>query len=171
MVDILTGWNTNAGYGDWSISPASASLWVDDAGVPIIDDLGQPIDAISDLAAGFSETGDLITAVLISLFTDAAASDDDIIPDGTADRRGWWGGDIGSKLWLRMRSKATPLVLAQVKDDIEQALAWLVTDGVASAVTVTTSFFAPTMLGAQVTISRNNAPNFALRFSRLWENI
>ncbi len=170
-MDILTGWNASTGYGDWTITPASTSLWVDDAGSPIVDDLGQPIDAISDPSTALSHSGDLITAVLISLFTDAAASPDDIIPDGTADRRGWWGGDIGSKLWLRMRSKATPLVLAQVKNDIEQALAWMVSDGVASQITVITEFTKPGTLGAQVTISRNNAPNFALRFSRLWENI
>ncbi|MCW7416186.1 phage GP46 family protein [Escherichia coli] len=32
----------------------------------------------------------LMTAVLISLFTDRRALTSDEIPDGTRDRRGWW---------------------------------------------------------------------------------
>lgn len=33
----------------------------------------------------------LRTAILISLFTDARANDDDPLPEPGADRRGWWG--------------------------------------------------------------------------------
>ncbi|WP_213977480.1 phage GP46 family protein, partial [Serratia marcescens] len=53
---------------------------------------------------------DLQTAMIISLFTDRVARDDDDI-DGE-DRRGWWGDmgedhNIGSRLWLLRRQKLT----------------------------------------------------------------
>jgi phage gp46-like protein len=70
-----------------------------------------------------------------------------------------------------MRSKATPTLLALVKNDIETALQWLIDDGVAAAIDVLTEFTRPNMLGAQVTIHRNSAPAFALRFARLWDAV
>jgi phage gp46-like protein len=82
----------------------------------------------------------LETAVFISLFTDMRARiDDDFDND---DRRGWWGdqtsnysGDqIGSRLWLLDRSKTTVENIKLAKIYIEEALAWLVEDGVAKKV-------------------------------------
>jgi len=87
----------------------------------------------------------LETAVLISLFTDQRAEDDDALPDPNApDRRGWWGdmvsnieGDkIGSRLWLLERSKATQTNLELMRVEALKALQWMVDDGVASAVDV-----------------------------------
>lgn len=93
------------------------------------------------------------TAILISLFTDARAADDETLPEAGGDRRGWWGdvharevrpeagtardaNRIGSLLWLLSRSKITARTLAQAKQACEEALAWLVRDGIASAVRV-----------------------------------
>lgn len=171
MIDILTGWNPALGYGDWLLDSSSSSLWVDEAGAPIVDQAGAPIDAITTGIPTMQSAGDLATAVLISLFTDAAADDDDVIPDGTGNRRGWWGGAIGSKLWLRQRDKPTPQLPAIVKADIEDALTWLVTDGIATRVDVVTEYPRPGMLGAQVTIHRMTGQPLALRFSRLWDTI
>ncbi|SPX13542.1 phage protein GP46 [Escherichia coli] len=55
----------------------------------------------------------LTTDVTISLFTDRRSLDSDTLPDGSDDRRGWWGDSyrdrpIGSRLWLLSREKATP---------------------------------------------------------------
>ncbi len=55
----------------------------------------------------------LLTAVIISLFTDRRALDSDEIPDGTRDRRGWWGDSfrerpVGSRLWLLSRERRCP---------------------------------------------------------------
>ncbi len=108
--------------------------------------------------------------MLISLFTDAEAGVDDAILDGSADPRGWWGGPIGSKIWLRTRSKATPLVLALVKNDIEQALAWLIEDDVAAMIDVETEWTRPGLLGARVVIRRVDGTRRALAFGRVWEN-
>ena len=89
----------------------------------------------------------LATAIIISLFTDRKAADDDILPDITSkDRRGWWGdlanpeetGDqIGSLLWLLERSKTTEEVIVKAKRFVEEALEWLITDNIATNVNAT----------------------------------
>ena len=46
------------------------------------------------------EAGDLVaegslrTAVILSLFLDRRAEDDDILPNGSDDRRGWWADTV-----------------------------------------------------------------------------
>lgn len=79
--------------------------------------------------------GDLVaentlrTAVILSLFLDRRADDDDVLPNGSNDRRGWWadtvapmteygiggglasGDRIGSRLWLLSREKQLAGVL------------------------------------------------------------
>lgn len=168
MADIATGWHIDAG--DWSIVAPNQAIWTDEVGRPIVDQAGQAVSYSftggGDLAVG----EDLFTAIVISLFTDAAAGDDDLIPDGSGDPRGWWAGEIGSRLWLRARSRANAATLAIVKADIEQALAWLVDDGVAARVDVTTVWVRAGMLGALVLILRADGSRRALRFARLWEN-
>lgn len=91
----------------------------------------------------------LLTAIIISLFTDRQAEPGDELPAGGNDRKGWWadatlpaslaGGKdkIGSRLWLLKREKQLPIVLTRIKEYAEEALAWLVTDGHALAVAVT----------------------------------
>lgn len=81
----------------------------------------------------------LETAVLISLCCDARAAADDDIPDGTTNRRGWWGdeflenpGDhVGSKLWLLDRSKIEPFTLRRIQSYASECLAWMIEDKVA----------------------------------------
>jgi phage gp46-like protein len=90
-----------------------------------------------DLAVG----NDLTTAVMLSLFSDRRADEDDAIPDGI-DPRGWWadamdGRRIGSRLWLLERARNLPETFALAKEYAEEALQWLVDDGVAAKVVVT----------------------------------
>jgi len=82
----------------------------------------------------------LETSVIISLFTDKRAEKDDILPDeSNLDRRGWWGDlisnfendQIGSKLWLLNREKTETTVLVRAKKYVEEALQWMIDDGVA----------------------------------------
>lgn len=94
-----------------------------------------------------SSTG-LQTAVIISLFTDRRARDDDELPDpNNSDRRGWWGdlpsplveGDqIGSRLWLLCREKTIESVLVRAKQYAKEALQWMIDDGVAVKIEVET---------------------------------
>lgn len=80
----------------------------------------------------------LQTAIIISLFTDRKANDDDELPAGATDRRGWWGDmladlpedKIGSRLWLLSREKTVPEVLARAHEYTEEALQWLLDDKV-----------------------------------------
>ncbi|RSU46350.1 phage GP46 family protein [Sphingomonas sp. S-NIH.Pt15_0812] len=168
MADIATGWRIDAG--DWSVVAPEQVIWTDETGRAIVDEAGRPVSYVFTAGGDLAVGDDLFTAVLISLFCDAAAGDDDAIPDGSGDPRGWWAGEIGSRLWLRARARANAATLAIVKVDIEQALAWLVTDGVAARIDVTTAWAAPGLLGALVLILRTDGTRRALRFAYLWEN-
>lgn len=96
---------------------------------------------------------DVVTALLISLFTDAAALPDDVIPDGSNDPRGWWGDpDIGSRLWLLERAKRTAATLARAQDYITEASQWMLDDGVASRIDVSVEWTAKTTLAAQIVV-------------------
>lgn len=87
--------------------------------------------------------GTLATAVVLSLFTDARASIDDALPLRQADRRGWLGDEVmspgdswGSLLWLLQATKITPDVPERARFAAQEALAWLVREGIASRVDV-----------------------------------
>lgn len=93
----------------------------------------------------------LTTAVILSVFTDRRAHADDVLPGAaqgsgqSANRRGSWHdnvlpitGDLeGARLWLLSRNKRTPDVLARAREYAEEALAWLVDDGIAARVVAT----------------------------------
>lgn len=95
----------------------------------------------------------LRTAILISLFSDARAADSAVLPEAGADRAGWWGDDfggdvstsirdgddrntLGSRLWLLRRSNLTAQVLRDARQHVQDALGWLIRDGIASAISV-----------------------------------
>ncbi len=144
----------------------------------------QPLDARGDfgIAGGALATGnDLETAVLVSLFSDAAASPGYVAPDGSTDPRGWWadtyetaaaGGTVlGSLLWQLFRGvKAgnTNLPL-QAQNACAVALQWLVADGIAASVQVAAGWVAPTALGIQVVVTRPNGGTQQFRYQALWD--
>lgn len=117
-------------------------------------------------------TDTLQTAVIVSLLTDRLANADDEIPDGSNDRRGWWAdlplplanappaGDlIGSRLWLLARRKAVEQTRLDAIAYTQEALAWLLQDGVAAKVDVAAAF-RPDVLGwldIAIAISRTDA--------------
>jgi phage gp46-like protein len=90
----------------------------------------------------------LFTAAALSLFTDRLANADDKLPGSDGDRRGWWGDAylpplangapdrIGSRLWLISRAQQTPETAQRAQAYCEEALQWLVDDGVAASVRV-----------------------------------
>lgn len=121
----------------------------------------------------------LETAVILSLFTDARAKDDDVLPPGQTDRRGWWGdaypvveGDsFGSRLWLLRASKQLQQSLNDAKAYAEEALAWLVTDGAASKVEVDTYVARFEVMGMAVRIYRPDGTLVPFRFETLWNEV
>jgi len=86
----------------------------------------------------------LETAVLMSLFTHAPATDDELAAAGLTreQNKGWWGntysekpGDVlGSKLWLLARAKRTDETLARAFEYATDAVAWLIADGLATKI-------------------------------------
>lgn len=147
MSDTTTVWVPELGRGDWVLEGA-------------------------DLRTG----DDLITAVLISLFTDRVANADDEIPDGTGDPRGWWGDagetyPVGSRLWLLQREKQTAETAARAKDYIAEALQWLLDDGVVARFDIDTTWIAYGRLGAQVVANRIDGSVVAMNFASVWQGI
>lgn len=144
MTDITTTWIASTGSGDWSISGGA-------------------------LASG----DDLSSAVLISLFTDRLADPADKPPDGSNDRRGWWGDDdeevpLGSRLWLLDRSRLTAEVAITARIYMEEALKWIVDDGAAASIQVLTAIGGNRQMNAVVTVTRHDGTSVPLRFSWAW---
>lgn len=84
----------------------------------------------------------LETAVFISLFSDARAGNDDILPNSDGKRGGWFGDalenfTLGSKLWLLSRAKTSPEVTKKARFYCFEALKWLIEDGVAQTINIT----------------------------------
>lgn len=90
----------------------------------------------SDMADNLSRS------VVISLFTWQRASQSDEVDND--QRMGWWGdtfaenkGDkIGSKLWLLLRQKVTDETLLRAQEMADDALQWLVEDGICTEISV-----------------------------------
>lgn len=118
----------------------------------------------------------LRTAVFLSLFLDRRANDDDVLPDGSGDRRGWWGdefeeveGDrIGSRRWLLDRSKNVPGLAGRLEDIDREALAWLLEDGVASSIDVVVTITSA-LLTEVITIHRPRGDDVEFKFAHTWE--
>jgi len=146
MSDIKTVWVAMPGYGDWQI------------------------------VAGALDSGDdLETAVFISLFSDRQANSDDVIPDGSTDRRGWWGDQgqpvlLGSRLWLLSRSRLDDNAAKAAVIYAKEALQWLLDDQVAESVTVTATIQGPQQLNVAVIITQRTGTN-RYQFAWAWNQL
>lgn len=117
----------------------------------------------------------LTRAVVNSLFTWRRARPDDKLPDGTS-RMGWWGDDLasvtndrfGSRLWLLRREAMTPLTIARAREYAEEALAWMVEDGVAVRVQVTAERLGKSSLLLRVFAYQRDGSVRELTFSDIW---
>lgn len=134
-----------------------------------------PDEALFDIQIG--PDGDILTAdsldaaILVSLFSDRRASADEA--PVARQRRGWVGdletpGDpIGSLLWLLDQERVTGTTAARAADYAEKALAWLVEDRIAVAVSASASVEA-TRVALDVTLERPNARS-ERRVVALWD--
>jgi phage gp46-like protein len=125
----------------------------------------------SDLAA---DDG-LRSAVLVSLFTDRQADIDDLIPDGSSDRRGHWsdsygpqGELLGSRLWLLEREKVQPEVMRRAEDYSREALAWMLEDEAASAIDASAWTTGRSDLNLRIRITRPGGEAVSLEFLDIW---
>lgn len=136
---------------DWRLWPASAPVAYPYTDYATPDARPAPgVQVLATYALALDDT--LRTAIVLSLFSDARAGDDDPVPAG-APRRGWVGDEFmpptvataagdpwGSRLWLVSAGKRTDDLLDRARWAAEDALAWLMRDGVAERVVVTSQW-------------------------------
>lgn len=150
MTDIRTAWDPAAYAGDWV---RTYDLETDEG---------------------------LVTPVLISLATDRLAEPDDEIPDGSGDRRGWWGDmpieggaaedRIGSRLWLLRRALQTEQTRQRAILYAREALQWMLDMGVAGVIDIEAEWRARGFLAMFIIIrrvGRDGRPPDG-RFDRFW---
>lgn len=118
-------------------------------GLPPTFDIGV---AGADLTA---EHG-LRTAVILSLFLNRRAADDDEVEG--SDRGGSWMDQYlpippGSRLWLLAREKETPQTAERARRYAEEALAWLIDRRIARSVIVEAQWVRPSVLGLRIEIT------------------
>ena len=126
-----------------------------------------------DLATG----QDLRTAVLISLFSWRRADPGDV-PEYD-DPQGWWGdsysaisGDkLGSKLWLLMREKLTNATVQRARDYVQQALKWMLDEGVARRIDAIADRPSIDRLEMCIRIYKQDGEVIDLRFDDLWSAV
>ncbi|WP_019209688.1 phage GP46 family protein [Yersinia massiliensis] len=121
---------------------------------------------------GLRDGDDLETAILISLFTDRLARADDAIESD--DRRGWWGDTgseypIGSRLWLLRREKLTTKVALKAEDYANEAVAWLLDDGVVTAISANAQIVFPNRLNLIISYQQPAQSEASVKFSWVWE--
>ena len=113
----------------------------------------------------------LESPVLVSLFSDARARPDQNLPGELDDLRGWWAEDsgegFGSLLWLLSRAKATDSSVERARESTAEALAWLVSLGVAAAVDVQALRTNTGRIVVTVQLTRGPTP----RWPAIWDAI
>jgi phage gp46-like protein len=136
-------------------------------------------DALADLVVHdddvLGDTG-LRTAVLLSLFVDQRAQDDDELPGAEDDVRGWWadefadveGDRIGSRLWLLERSTLSAATAPRAAELAREALQWLIDDRVAAKVDVVAEAGRGVLVLAP-TIHRPGRDPVTFRFAHAWD--
>ncbi|MNX58007.1 Phage protein GP46 [compost metagenome] len=138
---------------DWRLTapgPAQSFPFTDySSGVAVALDA----EALQVYALELEDT--LSTAVILSLFSDRRAGPDDVLPMHQQDRRGWVGdefvGDgfdsrldsLGSLLWLCYVTKTVVDVRERARFAVKEALAWMLRDGIAGRIDVTTEWTGP----------------------------
>lgn len=156
MTDIALAWNPAEMRGDWQITPG-------------------------DLKIG----SDLETAVLVSLFTDRIADPDYVAPPGSPqERRGWWGdtyevaaggSPIGSRLWTLNRVVRSDAVTIpnRARDICREALQWLIDDGIAATVNISTGWVAGTsnVLAIRIGITEPNGVATPFNYQWAWQGL
>lgn len=144
MSDIATVWSNASGRGDYMMAGA-------------------------DLAAG----ADLQTSILMSLFSNRTCRPEDVIPDGSDDRQGWWGDEgelfpVGSRLWLLDRSKLTEAVAKKARDYAAEALQWMIDDGAVAEFSFATTIKGPNQLWLSIAAYRTKGNKTAKNYAWTW---
>lgn len=136
---------------------------------------------IEILNGDFKQANFLETAVLVSLFSNRRATDDELETYSRGASKpelnsGLWidtyrdGIQYGSGFWLLYREKKTQETLSRFEDYSRAALQWLINDGVAKAVDAEAEFIGD-LLNLTVTITKENNENFVSTFDFSWDEL
>ena len=120
----------------------------------------------------------LKTAVLHSLFSDARVSADEAELVGSEDPRGWWGVTLGpvdddsygSRLWLLSREKQTDAVLKRALAYVEEALAWMIEDGLAESMEVEGEWRQDSALALLITLTMPSGETESFEYDYPWSS-
>lgn len=120
----------------------------------------------------------LLSSALVSLFSDRRARKDDQLPGDSADLRGWWadvfsevaGDQIGSRLWLLAREKQLSEVLHRAQDYAQEAMRWMLEDGVAAKVEAVATAPRRGLLRLSIEIYRHDGSVESGLYDSLWES-
>ena len=117
-----------------------------------------------DIQMNFYSSDRLKRAVIISLFS--WRRDD--------HQWGWWGDlisdiTLGSCLWKLKQSKLTQQTIADAKTYCEQALQWLIDEGVCRVIDVQVQRNELDSLSIEVTLTKNDGQKTEIRFSDVWK--
>jgi len=138
-------------------------------------------DWLVTAGGSLDDSEELATAFRIALFTDARALDDDVLPDGGEDRRGWWadmdaealwnGWPIGSRLWLLAREKITAETVTRAEQYCREALDPFIKRRIVSRIDIALERLGLSMIGGTITAYRGPLKAVDLRFENLWSEI
>jgi phage gp46-like protein len=155
MSAIRTSWDADRLFADWLFGASPR---------------GQDLDTQVSLE----------TAVVLSLFTDRVALADDVLPDASGDRRGWWAetgvslpNHMGSRLWLFAREKRTEAVRLRLDQAVRESLAWLVRDRAARKVDVTVTYPRNTIdrVDIAIVVWKADGRRLDLRYELVWQEL
>lgn len=128
-------------------------------------------------AGALAQDESLETAVLLSLFTAAPATAEEIAAARQTEQLGWWasadsvrpggGRIIGSKLWLLHRGNTTLATLVLAEQYCVDALRWLVDVKIAAQVEVLAT--RPQLGVMQLDVKIRRPQKLLPPFERLWK--
>lgn len=128
---------------------------------------------------GFATGGDLVTAVLASLFTWGRAAADDRLPDGGEDRKGYWadafpaagGRRVGSRLWLLSREIVSEETMERARQYARESLQWLIEDGIAARIDVEVARSQVNRVDMLIAIYRPAGQVLRVRHDNIWADL
>ncbi len=139
--------------------------------------LSRDSSGIYDLS--LDENGDIKTenffdtSILMSIFCERRASENEM--PVSHYRRGWIGNEstpsfeIGSKVWLFEQARLTRDTLNGINSVIKEGLQWMIEDGIALEISVSSELNENNSIGINIIISRPNS-KVDKRYFELWEN-
>lgn len=111
----------------------------------------------------------MTTGVLISVFSDGLANEEDDV----VDRRGFWADafdtdKLGSRLYILKRLKQTNETLLLAKEIVGDCLKWMIEDGVVKSIEVEAEYLATGVMGLAVDIAKPDGSTFNYQFQVIW---